>query len=96
MDEDSLRENIDYELIPGNGENWDIRILKGYYTETVIAFSSLRVTEDGENLSFNFEVVSSPIENLNPDSDLGLQKYAGMVLSSILETAALNEMDKSD
>lgn len=92
MSEESLLENVDYQLVPGNNENWDIRILKGYYTETVISFSKLRVTEDGEHLSFDFDIVSSPIENLDPPSDLGLQKLAGMVLSSILESAAENAL----
>lgn len=91
-----MKENEDYELVPGAGENWDVRILTGDYTETVLNFSKLQVSDDGEHLKFNFDVVTSPIEDLNPDEDFDLQTAAGMILSSILETAAANQGKKSD
>lgn len=83
-----MKQNEDYELIPGEGENWDIRILTGDFVETVLNFSKLRVTEDGENLSFNFDIVSSPDPSLNADENIDLQNTAGMILSNILEEAA--------
>ena len=33
-----MKENTDYEMIAGTGENWDIRILTGEFNETVLAF----------------------------------------------------------
>jgi hypothetical protein len=83
-----MKQNEDYELIPGEGENWDIRILTGEFVETVLNFSKLRVTEDGENLSFNFDIVSSPDPLLKADENVDLQNTAGMILSNILEEAA--------
>lgn len=85
-----MKQNEDYEMIPGAGENWDIRILTGQFTETVLNFSKLRVSDDGEHLKFNFDIVSSPDESLDAETNTDLQTTAGMILSSILEEAAAN------
>lgn len=79
-------ENTDYELVPSEGENWDIRILSGNFTETVLQFGKLVVSDDGEHMSFNFDVVSSPDLELT-DENSDLQVHAGKLLSSILENA---------
>lgn len=91
-----LTENVDYELIPSEGENWDIRILSGDFTETVLKFGELKVSEDAEYMTFNFDVVSSPNNELS-DSNSDLQEYASMILSSVLEnaTATLEDQRKS-
>lgn len=83
-----MKENTDYEMILGTGENWDIRILTGEFNETVLKFSTLKVTDDGKNLSFNFDIVSSPIDDLDADTNFELQETAGLILTNILETAA--------
>lgn len=90
-----MKQNEDYELIPGEGENWDVRILTGEFVETVIAFQNLKVTDDGENLSFNFNVVSSPDPSLDAETNIDLQTTAGMILSNILEEAANTAAEKS-
>lgn len=86
-----MKENEDYELIPGEGENWDVRILNGDYVETVLNFSKLQVAEDGEHLNFNFDIVTSPDPSLNPQTDIDLQNTAGMILSDILENAVVRD-----
>lgn len=83
----TLKENVDYELIPSEGENWDVRLLTGEFTETVIQYKELRVDENEEHLKFNFDIVSSPDLGLT-DEEYALQKRVGDVLFSILETAA--------
>ena len=83
-----MKENTDYEMITGTGENWDIRILTGEFNETVLAFSTLKVTDDGEHLSFNFDIVSSPVDDLDADTNFELQETAGLILENILDTAA--------
>ena len=83
-----MKENTDYEMITGTGENWDIRILTGEFNETVLEFSTLKVTDDGEHLSFNFDIVSTPIDDLDADTNFELQETAGLILENILETAA--------
>jgi len=92
----SLEENIDYEMIPGEGENWDIRILTGEFTETVINFKQLQVSEDGEHLTFNFNIISTPDEDLDAETNTDLQNTAAMVLSNILENSVTRENNKSD
>lgn len=85
--QNQLKENVDYELIPGEGENWDVRMLEGPYPETVVSFNELKVSDDAHHLKFSFDLVSSPDEELTED-DLGLQQHMADVLSAILENAA--------
>lgn len=82
-----LEENVDYELIPGQGENWDVRLLEGSFPETVVAFNKLQVSEDGEHMKFNFDLISSPDPDLTEDN-LELQQHMADVLQAILENAA--------
>ena len=82
-----LNENVDYELVPSEGENWDIRILSGAFTETILKFTKLKVSDDEEYMTFNFDVVSSPDDELS-DSNTDLQDHASMILDSILENYA--------
>lgn len=85
----TMIENEDYELIPDGdigSETWNIRILKGDFVETVISFGKITVNEDAESLTFDFNIVSTP----DPDLDvknLDLQKSAGMLLYSIIESS---------
>jgi hypothetical protein len=83
-------------MIPGEGENWDIRILTGEFTETVINFKQLQVSEDGEHLTFNFNIISTPDEDLDAETNTDLQNTAAMVLSNILENSVTRENNKSD
>lgn len=85
--EKRMVENVDYELVPGEGENWDIRILSGDFVETVLQYQKLTVSEDEEYIRFNFDVLSSPVEDLTSEN-VGLQEYAACILSSIIENAA--------
>ena len=60
-----LYENEDYELVPGDDESWNVRFLKGTFTETVIQFGAIRVEGSGLSekdvaLTFDFKVMSSP------------------------------------
>ena len=86
-----MKENIDYELIPGEGENWDVRILDGTYVESVLRFGELRVSDDEEYLAFNFDVVSSPDGSLD-DTDPDLQEHATKILQSVLENAIMKDL----
>jgi hypothetical protein len=81
-------ETIDYELVPdpNSSEAWLIRIMKGEYLETVLQFGGIRFdgTDDDPLLTFDYEVVSSPILGLEPN-DPDLQEFAGDLLVSIVE-----------
>lgn len=91
-----FKENVDYELIPGEGENWDIRILTGEFVETVINYKQLQVADDGEHLTFNFNVVTSPDEGLDAETNVDLQNTAAMILSDILENSVTRGKGKID
>lgn len=85
-----MKQNIDYQLIPAaDGDNswWDVRFLTGNFVETVIRFDTVRVSDDGEYLKYNINVVSSPEDDLDPDTNQELQDASGEVLMSILEEA---------
>tara|TARA_R110000868_G_scaffold170370_3_gene405624 strand:- start:1667 stop:1951 length:285 start_codon:yes stop_codon:yes gene_type:complete len=91
-----LEENVDFEMVPGEGENWDIRILTGEFVETVINFNKIHVSDDEEYLNFNFEIVTSPDPELSSDTNKDLQNYVSMVLSNILENAVTMKGNKID
>ena len=83
-------EDVDYELIPTedhNDQGWDIRFLRGPYTETVIRFGNISLDEKNDCLRFNFVVVSTPNGELSEET-AHLQETAAMCLESILEKAA--------
>jgi hypothetical protein len=86
-------EDIDYELTPTedveNEQAWDVRILRGPFTETVIRFGNIALNETEGCLNFNFMVVSSPDETLNEDRE-DLQVFVGDILESVLENAISN------
>lgn len=83
-------ENEDYELVPADGECWNVRILKGMYNETVIEFGALKITDDPANdcgiLKFDYDIISSPDETLDI-KDKEFENFCGDVLVSILERA---------
>ena len=76
----------DYELVPSaeDEQAWNVRILKGDYTETVLRCGTISINEVGQGImNFNFFVVSSPDPDLTSE-DLGLQEYAGDLLQAII------------
>ena len=87
---DKVSEGIHYELTPveenPNEQAWHVRILEGEFAETVITFGNVALHEDGDHLSFNFALVSSPDDTLNEDYE-PLQNFAAEILEDIMERA---------
>jgi|SRR5210317_2477400 hypothetical protein len=83
-------EDIDYELTPAedveNEQAWDVRILRGPFTETVIRFGNIALNEIDGCLNFNFVIISTPDETLTEDRE-DLQTFVGDILESVLENA---------
>ena len=79
-------ENVDYEIVPSHEDEqaWNVRILKGQFTETVIRYGVIKFNEIPKNMSFNFSIIYSPDTELTVD-DLRLQDSAGAVLEKIME-----------
>ena len=88
-------EDTDYVLIPVESEHqsWNIRILTGEFTETVIAFGNVSINEDTESLNFNFDLISSPDTGLSVE-DVDLQLEVGDILSAVLHEAIENKHNK--
>lgn len=80
-----MRENKDYELVPGEDDAWHVRILTGDFVESVIRFD--RVALSGSRLTFSFTLVSSPDITLTVN-DRELQETAAAILSDVMASAA--------
>ena len=80
-----MKEKVDYEIIPDQADEqaWNVRILTGPYTETVIKYGTVKFNEIPKNMSFNFDIVSSPDESLSVD-DIDLQDFVGLMLEKIM------------
>ena len=80
-----MKEHEDYELIAldNDEESWGVRITSGLFIETVIKFGTIRLNELQDNMSFNFEVYSSPDSTLTPENE-DLQMYCTKLLESII------------
>lgn len=90
---DKMSEGVDYELIPARIENeqaWWVRLLRGPFVETVVSFGNIQVNGKEEQLHFNFTIIESPDESLNPDV-VEFQNHVGSVLHDILNEAASRE-----
>lgn len=81
-----MQENVDYELIPvENQEHWQIRIKTGTYIETVFEFGKLKIVDE-EYMNFSYELIYSPIEELN-EEDTDFQYVVKEILISVMESA---------
>jgi len=80
-----LTENEHYEIIPDKGDDqaWNVRILSGMFTETVLRYGVVKFNGKEKNMSFNFDIVYTPDTELKV-SDLELQDFAGMMLEQIM------------
>lgn len=79
-----MKENVDYELVAGDNDYWDIRILSGYFTETVFHFNNVYLDEQDDVLRYNATIVFTPDKELS-ESDSDFQKVIGEILISIFD-----------
>ena len=80
-----LIENKHYEIIPDKGDDqaWNVRILSGTFTETVLRYGVVKFNGKEKNMSFNFDIVYTPDTELKV-SNLQLQEFAGIMLEQIM------------
>ena len=80
-----MKEGIDYQIIPDRSDEqaWNVRVLKGPYTETVLKYGVVKFNEIPKNMSFNFSIVYTPDTELKVE-DLNLQDFAGSMLEKIM------------
>jgi len=81
-----MKESVHYEIIPDRDDEqaWNVRMLKGPFTETVLKYGVIKFNEIPKNMSFNFKIVYSPDTELTVE-DARLQDFAGEVLEKIME-----------
>ena len=88
IDVNKVSDGIDYELIPveyvDNEAAWDVRILRGEFTETVIRYGTIRFDGERDCLTFDFRVVTTPHFDLD-SNNTDLQEFAADILEDILE-----------
>ena len=81
-----MEENKDYELVPDPDDShaWQIRILTGEFTETVIQYGTIAFNEIKEHFTFDFSLISSPDEYLSIDN-VDLHNVLTRILEDIIE-----------
>ena len=81
-----LKENKHYEIIPDKGDEqaWNVRILSGRFTETVLRYGVVKFNGKKKDMTFNFDIVYSPDTELTVNN-LELQDFAGIMLENIME-----------
>tara|TARA_Y100001938_G_C7898102_1_gene333224 strand:+ start:197 stop:502 length:306 start_codon:yes stop_codon:yes gene_type:complete len=80
-----LQENKHYEIIPDKGDDqaWNVRILSGTFTETVLRYGVVKFNGKKKDMTFNFDIVYTPDTELNV-SNKKLQEFAGIMLEQIM------------
>ena len=80
-----LKENKHYQIIPDKGDDqaWNVRILSGTFTETVLRYGVVKFNGKKKDMTFNFDIVYTPDTELKI-SNLQLQEFAGIMLEQIM------------
>ena len=84
-----VTESKDYELIPleDDTESWGVGILTGEFSETVIKYGNVGFEGEGNDMmmKFNFDIISTPDEDLEVETNTELQELARDILITIFE-----------
>jgi len=84
-----ITESKDYDLIPLDDDTdaWGVRILTGQFTETVIKYGNIGFEGEGDDMvmKFNFDIISTPDDDLEVESNTELQELARNILFTIFE-----------
>ena len=80
-----MKENEDYELIPleDNPDAWGVRMKSGDFVETIVCYGAIGFNKVKDNLTFSFEVISSPDSELTPEN-VQLQEHCTKILEAII------------
>ncbi len=82
-----LIEDKHYQIIPDKGDDqaWNVRLLSGPYTETVLKYGVVKFNGKGKEkyMSFNFDIVYSPDTELKKEN-VELQEFAGNLLEQVM------------
>ena len=81
----NLVENKHYEIIPDKTDDkaWNVRVLSGPHTETVIKYGVVKFNGEDKDMTFNFDIIYTPDTELKKE-DVDLQVFAGTMLHEIM------------
>jgi len=84
-------ENVDYVFIPSDHDKqsnrWDVRIMTGDYVETVISYGTIKWDGPKEQLSYSYEIISTPVDGLEKKDPDFLENAVTPILADILKNA---------
>ena len=82
-----LVEDKHYQIIPDKGDEqaWNVRIMAGPYTETVLKYGVVKFNGKGKEkyMSFNFDIIYTPDTELKKEN-VELQEFAGNLLEQVM------------
>ena len=82
-----LVEDKHYQIIPDKGDDqaWNVRIMAGPYTETVLKYGVVKFNGKGKDkyMSFNFDIIYTPDTELKKEN-VELQEFAGNLLEQMM------------
>ena len=82
-----LVEDKHYQIIPDKGDDqaWNVRIMTGPYTETVLKYGVVKFNGKGKDkyMSFNFDIIYTPDTELKKEN-VELQEFAGNLLEQVM------------
>ena len=77
------KQNVDYELIPGEHNHWKVRVLRGDFIECVFHYGNVSFLDKDMMMQFDFTLDYSPDSDVQSDN-AELQKVASNILHSLL------------
>lgn len=82
-------ENDGYTLVPvpEHEQSFLVRIDKGEYTETFLRISQFYIEEKTQQLSFDFNVVKTENESMDPSTEVNLHRVASLIVQDILKNS---------
>ena len=85
MTDQLLKENEDYSLVPveEHEDAWGVRFLTGPFPETTVIFGAIGFNKVKDNLTFNFDIYSTPDSELTSEN-AELQQHCAKVLEAII------------
>lgn len=76
-------QNSDYELIPGDNNFWQVRILTGPFIESVFVYDTVSFNERDLTVSFTYKLMYTPDQELD-EADPEFQKTLSNILHSLM------------
>ena len=77
------KQNVDYELIPADNNEWKVRILKGDFIECVFQFGNVNFDDGDLLVQFDYTLDYSPDPDVK-STNTELQKVVSNILHSLL------------